>query len=64
METTESEHRMNTHGAWLHATVEGSKDNRIAGGGEEHCALVLRDRLAANPDRTGYVRALTEDELR
>ena len=55
---------MSTHGAWLDATVEGAKDNRIAGGSAEHCLLVLKDRLAANPDRTGYVRPLTEDELR
>lgn len=52
------------HGAWLDATVEGAKDNRIAGGSAEHCLLVLKNRLAANPGRTGYVRPLTEDELR
>ena len=48
----------NTHGAWLHGQ-DGEKDRRLAGGSEKHCAAVLEK---AGGD--GYVRALTEDELR
>lgn len=49
----------NTHGAWLYG-AEGEKDQRLAGGSEKHCQLVLE----ARGQDLGYVRALTEDELR
>ena len=49
----------NTHGAWLYGQ-DGQKDRRLAGGSEKHCTAVLEARGAD----LGYVRALTEDELR
>lgn len=48
----------NTHGAWLNGQ-DGEKDRRLAGGSEKHCAAILEQ-----DGRPGYVRALTEDELR
>lgn len=55
---------MNTHVAFLNAKTEGEKDQRIAGGSEEWCAQVLAARLLIAPGRTGYVRMLSESELR
>jgi hypothetical protein len=54
---------MNTHVAFL-SGEEGSKDERIAGGTEQWCAQVLAARLLIAPGRTGYVRPLTEAELK
>lgn len=57
------ENPMNTHAAFL-SGEEGSKDERIAGGTEQWCAQVLAARLLIAPGRTGYVRPLTEAELK
>ncbi len=54
----------NTHAAFVNSPIEGEKDLRIAGGSEKHCEDVLAKRLELSPCRTGYVRELTEDELR
>jgi len=53
-----------THGAWLDNGPDNGKPERIAGGTEEWCGQVLAARLRITPERTGYVRPLTEDELR
>lgn len=58
------ENSMNTHVAFLTGTQEGSKDERIASGTEQWCAQVLAARLLIAPGRTGYVRPLTEAELK
>lgn len=62
--TSSQENSMNTHAAFLTGTEEGSKDERIAGGTEQWCAQVLAARLLIAPGRTGYVRPLTEAELK
>jgi len=54
----------NTHGAWLDNGPDNGKPERIAGGTELWCREVLAARLRITPERTGYVRPLTEDELR
>lgn len=53
---------VNTHAAF--ETREGEKDKRLAGGSEAHCERVLSERQAADPELTGYVRPLTEQELK
>lgn len=53
---------MNTHAAF--ETREGEKEKRLAGGSEAHCERVLAERRAADPALTGYVRPLTEQELK
>lgn len=60
----EKEGSVNTHAAFVNNPIEGEKDLRIAGGSESHCERVLADRLALSPCRTGYVRPLTEQELK
>jgi hypothetical protein len=51
----------NTHVAFLD-NRDGSA-HRIAAGTEEHCRRILDERIA-HGDRSGYVRPLTEDEVR
>jgi hypothetical protein len=54
----------NTHGAWLDDGPDDGKPQRIAGGTEAHCDRVLIARLESAPGRTGFVRPLSESELR
>lgn len=55
---------MNTHVAFLDAPQRGDKATRVAAGTEDFCAFVLAQRLEQNPGSTGFVRELTESELR
>lgn len=52
----------NTHVACIYSEHDGT-EHRIAGGTEDHCRAIL-DQHIAHGDASGYIRPLTDDELR